>query len=282
MRKPFAVLSLALIAVVGLSACGVKDTVDKVSKSAENAQKQSEAFEARRKKADASTYKVTYKNEGTDAGTTGGEFTYAHKGKQSSLRSSNVLTIFDGNSKQVIICNELDTKPICTKTDAQGDADFLSLYGAGFFGGAITEFLSIVPGVDSKQSTRTIAGRDAECTEATPGEFLGQKLGDPGDKYISCYDKATGVALLYETQKQGKVESKVEATKFTEPTSSDFTPPVTPKSFDEQFQDGINNATSTTEPSTSGGSSSGGSSSGGSSSGDTGSGDTGSGEGGTN
>ncbi|MFZ4585670.1 MAG: hypothetical protein ACOYNI_10645 [Acidimicrobiia bacterium] len=244
MRKPFAVLSLALIAALGLSACGVKDAVDKVQKAGDNAQKQAEAFEARKKKAEASTYKVTYKKqEGASSETS--EFTYAHQGKRSALKSDNELTIFDGDSKQVIICTDVDKKPSCTKTEGGSD-DFLSLYGAGFFGGALTEFLTIVPGVDSKQFTKTIAGRDAECTEAKPGEFLGNKLGDPGDKFVSCYDKDTGVALFYESVQKGKTDYKIEATKFGQPSSSDFTPPAEAKTFDEQLSD----ATSTTRPRT--------------------------------
>jgi len=77
-------------------------------------------------------------------------------------------------------------------------------------------------------SSRTIAGRDAQCVTFSQSDIVASST---KGSYSACIDKATGATLEVAVDDGTKKTATLLVTKFELPRAADFTPPVTPSTI---------------------------------------------------
>lgn len=232
MRRLAAVIAIAATAALAVSGCGV---VNKVKNSAKNAEQATKDFEARQKKRAEASYRVVYKGED------GKLVTYSQAPPKAAFITEDSKTVTDG--AKTYECTSLGTPDVsCTDLGSSDLGTFFTQFGGGFLGAGFAELLSATP-LDSEKSTRTIAGREADCVKVKQ-QIAGFDIGSGKGSLTTCYDRETAAVLFASsTDDDGKETVTVEATEFGAPKDSDFELPVEAKTLQEQMDD----ATSTTE-----------------------------------
>ena len=181
--------------------------------------------------------KITY----TSSDGTG--FTVAQNGNGKSAFSSDTSTIYS-DGKSTVSCEGTGTTAKCT--------DLGSLGGSvgGSIGGSLTTTFSALASIltslgGGHNSSETIAGRDASCVTYKASDVIGKLKGlalfknstdkasdyDPNDTATICVDKQTGFVVKLTGTKKGQPQNDLTATAISEPSDSDFTPPVTPETL---------------------------------------------------
>ena len=101
----------------------------------------------------------------------------------------------------------------------------------------MTLLQTYIAGLDGKvgnQSTKTIAGRTAQCLTFSARDLTGNASGtvevaEPKVSATYCIDQDTGATLeVSQTDATGKSTTSLVVTEFEAPTAADFVPPVTP------------------------------------------------------
>ncbi len=188
----------------------------------------SDAFSQLVAQASTANIKITY------AQSDGDSVTIAQDGNGKTAYQSGDSTFYtDG-----------DTTVSCSGTGA--DAECTQIPGGGAIGTSIlTVFTTLFSGLaklDSSvysghESSETIAGRDAQCITFKASDFAGLAalgsgdISDPSAEATICVDKETGFLLKLSSKSNNSTKDEFLATKVEEPTSDDFTPPVTPKTI---------------------------------------------------
>jgi len=180
--------------------------------------------------------KITY----TSSDSSDSTFTIAQDGNGKSAFTSGDSTFYtDGKSS--ISCQGTGSTADCTDLGSSLGglgANIGSTFTATF--AALAGVLGTLSGGD--KSSESIAGRDASCVTYKASDVVG-KLGglalfkgsvsssdyDPNDSAKICVDKQSGFVLEVSGTKKGQPQSELTATAVSEPSDSDFTPPVTPK-----------------------------------------------------
>jgi len=229
MRPMKHVLATAAIGVIGLTAasCGavdnVKEAASDIKNAADNAEAAQKRWDDRQEKLKDAVFTVTWKTDD-------GEVTYAQDPPKGAFLTDNSIVIHDKGT--ITTCSNLDSEPECFASEWT-DSDFFGAYGAQFIAG-FAELASVVPGIDTKEFSETIAGRDADCVTADMSEVFGISTGSKGS-ITTCWDTETGVTLrVEETDEDGKKSRQYEAITFsTKVDSSLFTPPAKAKTMDD-------------------------------------------------
>jgi hypothetical protein len=232
MRKHLATILVLIIATAGIAACGGDDddqaagssstdtsqveTGDATDTDASAAQDLSDLL----KHQDDAVIKVTYKR-GND------EFTIAQDHEKRSVTDgkTKVIVTDDGT----INCDNLDTTPTCL--DVPDGVDSLVNLGLSFYNviaQGLADASDKLPGLKTTQDE--VAGRPATCAEADSNAFL-QGLSDsvqgfelPSMNARICIDNETGYLLEFSTGQDATDD--LVAIEVTEPSASDFKPPV--------------------------------------------------------
>ncbi len=183
--------------------------------------------------------KITY----TSTGGAGDAITIAQDGNGKSSFTTGSSTFYtDGKSS--IACDGTGTSAHCTDVGSLGGAAGASI-GATLTASfsALASLMSTLGG--GHKSSETIAGRDASCVEYRASDFIGRIASIPffkdsgekasdynaNDTATICIDKQTGFLLKLTGTKKGAPQDQLVATAVSEPTDSDFTPPVTPETL---------------------------------------------------
>jgi hypothetical protein len=174
-------------------------------------------------------YKVTY------AQSSGDTFTLAQDPPKFSMIDGDSATYVtaDGDAVECSLGAGTATSAAPTCTSLPGSGSAIQQAMSTTFGAIGTLFVTLASQnlsglVNIKTTSKSIAGRDAECATIDKGTLgvLGAALGNAS--YQVCVDKGTGVMLSSGgTDENGKTND-IHATKFSEPTDADFTPPATP------------------------------------------------------
>jgi hypothetical protein len=182
-----------------------------------------------------SKIKITYASSGTDT------FTFAQDGNgKTAFTSGNSTFYSDGKSS--VSCEGTGATAKCTDLSGLGGGTSLNL-GATFTASfaALAGVLSTLGG--GHKTSETIAGRDASCVTYKAADLIGRLKGlalfkgstasssayDPNDTATICIDKSSGFVVKVASTKKGQPQDELTATSVGEPSSSDFTPPVTPE-----------------------------------------------------
>jgi hypothetical protein len=228
MRRFVASCSVVLIAIALLGACGGSesktpaasdtkpDTTTPDGSGSDIAQLYADMTKQK--------FKVTFTSGGDDS------TTYAQDGNGKSFYTSGDSQTFTSSSGTVT-CSTVSGTATCTQVPGGATVSpFLGVYNAG------KTYVTALAAYGDK-STKTIAGRDAECVTIS-GDSVASKAG-PAVAAIAaaingsvgyCVDKDTGVLLqATATDASGKDSTLFEVTKYEEPSDSDFTPPATPQ-----------------------------------------------------
>jgi hypothetical protein len=177
---------------------------------------ESDAFKQLVANREKQALKVTYKTSGT--GSDSSTVTIAQDGKGNSMYTSGDTTTYKQAGQPAVNCTGSGSSASCKQVPKIGGADPTVGY-TGVFNAAATAVTNASgdsPFTDV--SDETIAGRDAKCVTVSI----------VGTKTTICADKETGIFLKYEGSAAGKTVT-FEATDVSEPSDSDFTPPVTPE-----------------------------------------------------
>jgi hypothetical protein len=183
--------------------------------------------------------KITY------ASTGGGDenITIAQDGNGKSSFSTGGSTFYS-DGKSSVTCEGTGATAKCTDlgtSGAVGGANIGSLFTASF--SALANVMSALGGGD--KSSETIAGRDASCVKYKASDLIGRLATvplfkdsgekasdyDANDSATICIDKDTGYLLKISGTKKGAPQDQLVATAVSDPTDSDFTPPVTPETL---------------------------------------------------
>jgi hypothetical protein len=178
--------------------------------------------------------KITY-TTGSDSSS----FTVAQDGNGKSTFSSDNNTVYS-DGKSSVSCEGTGTTAKCTDLGSLGGA-------AGGIGTSLTTTFAALANVLSTlggghSSSESIAGRDASCVTYKASDVVGKIKGlplfkdstdnpsdyDPNDTATICLDKDTGFVVKIAGTKKGQAQDELTATAISEPSDSDFTPPVTP------------------------------------------------------
>jgi hypothetical protein len=183
--------------------------------------------------------KITY------ASTGGGDenITIAQDGKGKTSFTTGGSTFYtDGKSS--VACEGTGTAAHCTDVGSLGGAagaNLGSVFSTSF--SALANLFTHLGGGD--KSSENIAGRDASCVKYKASDFIdrissiplfkdsGEKASDydANDTATICLDKQTGFLLKVAGTKKGAPQDQLVATAVSEPSDSDFTPPVTPETI---------------------------------------------------
>ena len=232
MRKHLAITLVLIIASAGIAACGGDDD-DKSSSSPSTDTSEAGAGETTDtgastakdlsdllKRQETAVIKITYQR-GND------EFTIAQDHEKRSVTDgkTKVIVTDDGT----INCSDLDTTPTCL--DVPEGVDSLVNVGLSFYNliaRGLADASDKLPGL--KTTKDEVAGREATCAEADSNAFL-QGLADslqglelPSMNARICIDNETGYLLEFSTDQDAT--DNLVATEVTEPSASDFEPPV--------------------------------------------------------
>jgi hypothetical protein len=218
MRRFLASCSVVLVAIALLGACGGSSSKagspsDTKADNSSNDGNGSSDSDFAKLVADASKarFKITY-----TTGSGSDEQTYAQDGKGTIVYGSADSQYFTSDDGSVACNTDSDGKATCTKVSGGSSiSPFLTLFQSG------KAAIDALGGRYGDVSSKTIAGRDAECLSITVAASA-----------TYCIDKETGVLLeLSAKSASGKQESSFTVTKFEEPSDSDFTPPATPETI---------------------------------------------------
>jgi hypothetical protein len=242
MRKLVASCSTLVLAAAVLAACGSSGS-SKANDSAVTTNAGSPApSETDLSKLVANANKQKFKITYTDG--SGTSQTYEQDGNGNSVYGSDGSLTFVAKAS-IVNCDKSSGSYQCTATpSSQGNA-------ASPFSGIVTALqsqLSALGGRFGSTSTKTIAGREAECVTFSQSDLVGS-----GSKasYTGCIDKQTGTTLEFAVDNGGRKTTSLLVTKFESPGASDFTPPVTPSTYPSNIS--LPDAASVTLPTTPGG-----------------------------
>ena len=206
MRRLVAACSVALAATAALGACssggGGRTTPTTSGTTPPNTNLSELVANANRQR-----FKITF----TEAGSTQ---TYEQDGNGDSVYGSpGSLTFVTRTS--TILCDKSSGSYECLASPGAPDAadnPFLGVLSA------YQSQVRILGGNFGDTSTRTIAGRAAQCVSFTAGAAA-----------TYCLDKGTGVILEVSSTISGKETTSFLVSKFEAPRAADFTPPATPR-----------------------------------------------------
>jgi len=234
MRKVIALGSVALVAALMLAACGSSSkpasdaTTTTAATGSNGGSSSNDAFSQLVADADKQKFKITYTSSGSSD-----SLTYEQDGKGDSVYTSGSTQFFTTPTSS-ISCDTSATPVSCTEIPSTGGVSaspFLTFVNLG------KTYTDLLGNAGGSRSSKTIAGRDADCVTFSPknlGGIAGAAAGALGDKASAtyCVDKSTGVLLeISGVDASGKSASVIEVTKYEEPSDSDFTPPATPKTI---------------------------------------------------
>jgi hypothetical protein len=170
-------------------------------------------------------FKVSY----TDG--SGDTMRYAQDGNGNVMQATSDSESFSSKTSTTS-CEKSGATFQCTETPGAvgaSDSPFTSV---------VTSLQSFLSGLDDNvgllQSTKTIAGRDAQCITFDARDLSGNSTGtvvvaNPKVSATYCIDKNTGATLeVSQTNPAGKSSTSLEVTAFDTPTAADFVPPATP------------------------------------------------------
>jgi hypothetical protein len=169
-------------------------------------------------------FKVTY----TDG--TGATLRYAQDGDGNTMQATTDSESL-GTPTSTILCDKTGGEFQCTESPgASGPAEssFTSVVTL------LQTYLSGLGGDVGTQSSKTIAGRDAQCLTFSAQDLAAGPSGtvpvaDPKVSATYCIDKETGATLeVSQTDATGTSSKSLEVTAFGAPTAADFVPPATP------------------------------------------------------
>jgi hypothetical protein len=229
MRKWVAWWSAALIALTLLVACGggstattTPATTNPNASSPSNGQLSQLVANANKQK-----FKITFNLGGGTAQI------YEQDGNGNSLLSDGDSETFSTKAN-TISCDKISGRFQCSESPGSDESD-------NPFLGVVTleqTQLTALGGRFGTTSSKTIAGRDAQCVTFAASDLV--VLGGSGPsttenpalnaKYSYCVDKGTGVTLeVSTTDSSGRPSSVLLVTAFGSPRPTDFTPPATPQ-----------------------------------------------------
>ena len=242
MRKLVASGSAIVLAAAVLAACGSSGSSKANDSSATTAAGSSSPSETDLSKLVADANKQKFKITYTDgSGTTQ---TYEQDGNGNSVYGTDASLTFVTRTS-IVNCDRSSGSYQCTETpSSQGNA-------ASPFSGIVTALqsqLGALGGRFGSTSSKTIAGRDAECVTFSQSDLVGS---GSTASYTGCIDKQTGTTLEFAVDNGAKKTTSLLVTKFESPGASDFTPPVTPSTYASNIS--IPDAASVTLPTTPGG-----------------------------
>jgi hypothetical protein len=191
--------------------------------------------------------KITYTDTTTDTSGAGAPststFTLALDGKGKSAFTNSdssdpgaTSTIYsDGTS--TVSCTGAGATAKCTQlpsTQAGAATSFTQTFSV------LSNLSSVIGGGD--KSSENIAGRDASCVKYKAKDVVGRLSAlalfkdssenasdyDDNDTASICVDKKSGWVLKLAATKKGVAQDGLLATAVSDPSDSDFTPPVTP------------------------------------------------------
>jgi hypothetical protein len=234
MRKLIVSSSVVMIAAVALGACGSSGSSKANNPSATTTAGSSSSTDNDLAKLVADANKQRFKITYADAG--GATQTYEQDGNGNSVSGSDgSLTFFTKTS--IVNCDKGSGSYQCTQSPVAAGS-----LGNPFLG-VVTAFqsqLTALGGRFGSTSTKTIAGRDAQCVTFSEKDLVGSvggaiaKAAGAGLKasYSYCIDKETGATLeVAVTDDAGKKTTSLLVTKFESPSAADFTPPATPSTI---------------------------------------------------
>ncbi|HET9729410.1 MAG TPA: hypothetical protein VFR41_08320, partial [Acidimicrobiia bacterium] len=124
--------------------------------------------------------------------------------------------IYDGTN--AFVCSSLKSSPSCiSETGAAAQATVAGYAALLTAAGREIGAASTAGNPFADTTDETIAGRDAKCVSYSVA----------GVGWQACADKETGLLLRWKVT-GGGTSSSFEATDYTQPKDSDFTPPATP------------------------------------------------------
>jgi hypothetical protein len=232
-------LACAALAVASLAGCGAANDIKDAAKGLKDASKSSQELQAQLDKAKTLTYTATYDLKDKDGKVT--HLTIAQKPPKSLYKQDQTEFVDDG--VKTYSCQPGDGgQQQCLELGAhQADGGFAAAGGFTFAFNPATfvglyEAAAIVPGVDASKSTRDIAGQKSDCYAITS-----TRGSDKGKKFEGC---TTGDGVFsFSDDGDGNV---VTLTKYEKSAADSlFVLPAKPQTT----QDLIDNATSTTRPS---------------------------------
>ena len=234
MRRFAVALSALLIATPLLAACGgssdkpssLGDLTGTTAKGSSSTGGDNE-FSKLIAEVNKQRFKITYTDDSGDTKT------LEQDGNGNSVYGSgDSLTFISKDS--TVNCEKSSDTYDCTQTP--GSVGALGNPFTGVLSLAKTYFSALGDKVGHK-SSKSIAGRDADCVSfsekdvigAVGGALAGAAGAGLKGSLTYCLDKKTGVALeVSGTDDSGKQTTSILVTKFEEPSDSDFTPPATP------------------------------------------------------
>jgi len=232
MRKFVASGPAVLIAVAALAACGSngssKASDSTLTTAADGGDGGSRNLAQLVANASKQRYKITY----TDI--SGNTQVYEQDGKGDSVSGNGDSQTFVSKGR-TINCASTSGKATCTQSPVAVPGG-----AASTFLGALTleqTQLGVLGGNLGTKSSKTIAGRDAQCVTFSAADLAGvagraaasSQGASLKASYSYCIDKATGVTLeMSGTDQAGKNRTVLTVTKFEQPRDSDFTPPAKP------------------------------------------------------
>jgi hypothetical protein len=169
-------------------------------------------------------FKVAYKDGSGDT------LRYAQDGQGNTMQATGDSESL-GTPTSTILCDKSGGAYQCTETPgASGPADnpFTSVVTL------LQSYLSGLGGNVGTQSSKTIAGRAAQCLTFSAQDLAANATGsaavtDPKVSATYCIDTKTGATLeVSATDASGTSSTSLEVTDFTTPSASDFVPPATP------------------------------------------------------
>jgi hypothetical protein len=229
MRRGLAISCSLFFAVTVLAACGGGDSTAKSPATDANAGSGSgQLSSAELATLVAAAAKQKFKVAYTDG--SGNTLRYAQDGAGNTMQATAGSESFSTKST-TISCDKDSGTFQCTQTPGgagAADSPFTSV---------VTLLQSFITGLDGdvgNQSTKTIAGRDAQCITFDARDLSGNATGtvvvaDPKVSATYCIDKDTGATLeVAQTDASGKASTSLMVTEFGTPSASDFVPPATP------------------------------------------------------
>jgi len=219
MRRFLASCSVVLVAVVLFGACRGSGPKDSGSSDTKGDSSNSD-FAQRYEDAAKQKFKITFKTGDEE------DKTYAQDGNGNSVYTAGDSQTFTSSSGTVV-CTTTSGAPTCGKVAAgQTPTAFLGLYNAG------RTYLNALGGKLGDVSSKTVAGRDAQCAtisaKSIGGALGGALISGFKGSGTYCIDKDTGVLLeISSTDAAGDESTAFIVTKFEEPSASEFTPPAT-------------------------------------------------------
>lgn len=222
MRKSVARCSVVVIAAAALAACGssgsskANDTTPTTNKGASSPSDNELAQLVAN--ANKQKFKITYTVGG------GSIQTYEQDGNGNSVYGVDDTLTFVTNDS-IVNCDKSSGSYSCTATPgSQGSA-------SSPFSGIATALQSqftALGGHFGSTSSKTIAGRDAECVTFSQSDLVGSAA---TASYSGCIDKQTGATLEVAVDDGKQRTTSLLVTKFESPRASDFTPPATPSTI---------------------------------------------------